>query len=388
MGRFAMQWEWKCDACGFTGQSATQYFPKKCPLCGRAINWNRKTYDVPPPPPPPPFTGASEQMKGEDSFARFKEKTDQTLRSTFEFEKIEGFSWSKFMQQVFRKHSWAETEDYLSYGTPLQTPALSDVGAHWPAPWLFFRMFLLTVGMVLFLYWQGDTLGVYTLVPLLFFGVIGIPVATLLLFWEVNIPKNISILLLIRIMMISGFLSIIFTLILNGYIKLPNEPIYAIFAGPIEETAKLLTMLFFLRNKKYCYKLNGLLIGAAVGAGFAFIESGGYVLASGVAADQVMWLRAFVAPVGHVAYSALVGFGLWRVCPGNVFKFENLLNRKFLSLFILAVALHMLWNSPLLGDQIILRTAIIGVIEYTIIIYLIQEGINEIRALKNQQPAE
>ena len=375
-----MQWNWQCDTCGFSGESAARNFPGKCPCCGRSINWKSPASE--PPPPLSAGNGGQNQAHFEDSFEKFKVKTDETLRNAFEFEKIEGFSFSKFMRQVFKKHSWAETEDYLSYGTPLQTPELSAISASWPAPWLFFRMILLTVGMVLFLYWQGDTLGVYTLVPLLFFGVIGIPVATLMLFWEVNIPKNISILLLIRIMLISGFLSIIFTLILNGYIKLPNEPIYAVFAGPIEETAKLLTMLFFLRNKKYCYKLNGLLIGAAVGTGFAFIESGGYVIRSGSAADQVMWLRAFCAPVGHIAYSALVGFGLWRVCPGNVFKFENLLNRKFLSLFISAVALHMLWNSPLLTEQIILRTAIIGVIEYTLIIYLIQEGINEIRNLK------
>ena len=99
-----------------------------------------------------------------------------------------------------------------------------------------------------------------------------------------------------------------------------------------------------------------------------------------------MWTREFCASVGHVAYSALVGFGLWRVCPGNVFKFENLFKRQFLSLFVGAIVIHMLWNCVyLLNQQVALKAMIAGVIEYTIIIYLIQEGINEIRNLKKQQ---
>ena len=249
-----MQWDQKCDACVFSGQSITQYVPEKCPLCGRVINWTRKAGDVPQPPP----SSADDEIHAENdgNFSKFKGTTNKTLRNAFDFDKLEGFSLSKFMRQMLRKHSWAETEEYLSYGTPQQTPALSDVSAHWPAPWLFFRMILLTIVIILFIRWQINYLGYGNmLLPLAFFGVVGIPVSTLMFFWEVNIPKNISIILLIRIMLISGFLSIIFTVIMNRYINLPKEPIYAMFAGPIEETAKMLTMLFFCGTKNIAINL-------------------------------------------------------------------------------------------------------------------------------------
>ena len=42
----------------------------------------------------------------------------------------------------------------------------------------------------------------------------------------------------------------------------------------------------------------------------------------------------------------------------------------------------MFWNSRLLGDELLIRTAVVGAIEYWIIIHLIQEGINEIKKVK------
>ena len=49
-------------------------------------------------------------------------------------------------------------------------------------------------------------------------------------------------------------------------------------AAPMEETAKVLAMVVVARAAKYRYKLNGLLVGAAVGVGFAAFESMGYAL--------------------------------------------------------------------------------------------------------------
>ena len=215
--------------------------------------------------------------------------------------------------------------------------------------------------------------------PWLVFGVVGIPLATLIFFWELNIPKNVSMLLLVRIMLISGFLSIAVTITMNKLMGV-DRSWSAVWAGPIEETAKALTMLFFLRNKRYRYKLNGLLIGAAVGTGFAFIETGGYAVIYG---DKNMITRALLSPFMHIPWSAIVGAALWRTMQNKTWKFENLLNRKFLPLFFCSVILHMFWNSQLLNSELIIKAAIVGVFEYTIITYLIQEGINEIRQLKN-----
>ena len=101
-----------------------------------------------------------------------------------------------------------------------------------------------------------------------------------------------------------------------------------------------------------------------------------------------MEIRALLTPFLHIPWSAMVGFALWRTCINNKINLSNLLNRKFLALFITAILMHMFWNSSLLQDEMIIKTAIIAAIEYSIIAYMIQEGINEIRTLKSADTAD
>ena len=354
-----MQYNWKCRNCGFSENRSQDTELNFCPKCG--VN----------------TVSEDEETTNSEGFDRIRQKAQKTLCASFEFEKIEGFSIARFLHQIFKKHSWDEIEDYVSYGIPSKRPELSEINTAWPAPWLFFRIMLVTIAAVLFCYWKADFFGKGIVLPLMIFGVIGIPFATLILFWEINIPRNISILLLIKTMLLSGFISIAITLLMHKLVINPGD---AIWAGPMEETAKGLTMLFILKNQRYCYKINGLLIGAAVGTGFAFIESGQYTLEYGA---TTMNLRAFMSPFAHIPWSAMVGFALWRTCRNKAINFSNLKDRKFIALFVSAVLMHMFWNSRLLSDELIIKTAIIAVIEYTIIIYMIQEGINEIRNLKN-----
>ena len=308
-----------------------------------------------------------------------KSQAEEKFRDVFKLEKLEGFSFRRFLRQLFKHHSWEETEDYLSFGTPSNTPKITEIEAIWPAPWLFFRTMLVTVGLCLLIVWRIDFLGNGAILPLFILGVMGIPIAALLFFWEVNIPKNVSIISLVRIMLISGFVSICVTVLMHKWIVNPEN---AIWAGPIEETAKGLTMLLFIRNKRYGFKLNGLLIGAAVGTGFAIIETGAYVINAGESAGGTMLIRAICSPFMHIPWSALVGAALWRCKENNVFSFSNLSSQKFLPLFLCAVVFHMFWNSQLLNGEFLIKTVVVAVIEYFIIIYLIQEGINEIRKVK------
>lgn len=354
-----------------------------------------------------------------------KTQAEEKFRDVFELEKLEGFSLSRFLRQLLKPHSWEETEDYLSFGTPSNTPKITEIETVWPAPWLFFRTMLVTVGLCLLIIWRMDLLDVNGILPYLITGVLGIPIATLLFFWEVNISKNVSIISLIRIMLLSGFVSMCVTALIHNWVIDPRN---AIWAGPIEETAKGLTILLFIRNKRYGFKLNGLLIGAAVGAGFEIFEDGGYVIKNFLdfascrildnpdvisnlssdfrlskitlrdaidyiavniiikgsirAVDRTLLIRAISAPFCHIPWSALVGAALWRCKENNVFSFSNLASRKFLPLFLCAVGLHMFWNSPLLDGEDVIKTAIVAVVGFFIIIYLIQEGINEIRKAK------
>lgn len=374
-----MSFIFKCPYCKQAFEAEEQWIGKiaTCPNCDKQIviqhfDGNDTEFQG-------DGDGQSNQVQSDINIDGIKRTAQNTIRSAFKLDKLEGFNFSRFMRQIFKHHKWEEIEEYMTIGTPHNIPPLSEVQPIWPAPWLFVRMMVLTVALYLFLLWKEESFGIYIVLPLLITGVYGIPLGTLLFFWEVNIPRNISILTLLRIVITSSFTSIGVTFFFHDLIG--GSPENHIWAGPIEETAKALVMLYFIiRNPKYQFKLNGLLIGAAVGAGFAIIETGGYTMRNGN--NGTMELRALLAPFGHVAYSAIVGFALWRAKTAGGSFFSNLMSPLFIPLFALSIGLHMFWNSKLLNSEFLIKTAIVGVIEYFIIIYLIQEGINEIRKVK------
>jgi RsiW-degrading membrane proteinase PrsW (M82 family) len=154
-------------------------------------------------------------------------------------------------------------------------------------------------------------------------------------------------------------------------------------AGIIEETGKLLALALVVNNPRFGWALNGLLFGGAVGAGFAGFESAGYALevmgTEGISSGLAnIWLRAFLAPGGHVAWTALVGAALWKVKGSQPFSFSMLQDYRFLRVFGFAILCHMLWNSPFqlpyAGTQIALT-----VVAWIAILSFIQDGLKQVQ---------
>jgi RsiW-degrading membrane proteinase PrsW (M82 family) len=118
--------------------------------------------------------------------------------------------------------------------------------------------------------------------------------------------------------------------------------------GIIEELAKLIVPLYFLLRKEYQSESDGIMIGAAAGAGFAALESMGYglvalLLSHGnvTAAVQVLLFRGIMAPAAHIAWTGLLSGALWHAKnhsgPGKL--------RLFIYTFLGVVLLHALWDS-------------------------------------------
>lgn len=120
--------------------------------------------------------------------------------------------------------------------------------------------------------------------------------------------------------------------------------------GLIEETAKLMVpvaMLIFTRYRSN--PADGLLIGVAVGMGFAVLETLGYgfvtVLSTRgdlVAAEGLLLLRGVLSPAGHAAWTGLVASALWwthaqRWRPGAL--------AGLVGTFLLVVVLHATWDA-------------------------------------------
>jgi len=117
--------------------------------------------------------------------------------------------------------------------------------------------------------------------------------------------------------------------------------------GFIEEFVKILGVLVIARHWRHDQEMDGLVLGAAAGMGFAALESSGYAFSalllsrgSLTAVVLVTLLRGLLAPVGHGTWTAILASVLFRESKGNRFH----LNRKVLSAYLTVSILHGLWD--------------------------------------------
>jgi protease PrsW len=322
-------------------------------------------------------------LSAERAERNFLDKIGDTLNSMAGTEKLEGFSLQEMFSETFSRRSAAEMEDYFIVGTERTTPKITEVQTGWPKPWLFMRFllffFVLYAGFVMaYQHFNNDNL-----VPgLIVMGASAMPLATLILFFELNTPRNVSIYRLVVLVGLGGITSLAISLF--GYDITRLNWLGASSAGIVEELGKLLALILIVRGTRYKYILNGMLFGAAIGAGFACFETAGYAYRaarSGTAQDilSVLWLRGMLAPLMHVAWTAMVGAALWRVKGANPLSFSMFINPKFYRVLLFAMALHMLWNWHQLNPPFYLKEIVLGAAAWFVIWGLVQQGLRQVR---------
>src|SRR5262249_9764273 len=113
------------------------------------------------------------------------------------------------------------------------------------------------------------------LIPgMIMMGSLAVPLSVVVLFFELNTPRNVSFHRVLMLVCMGGVLSL--TVSLTGFRAVNLGWMGDMSAGIIEEVGKLIGVVLIARGPKYKYILNGMLCGAAVGAGFAAFESAGY----------------------------------------------------------------------------------------------------------------
>ena len=160
--------------------------------------------------------------------------------------------------------------------------------------------------------------------------------------------------------------------------------------GLIEEVAKtVIVAVFLFKSKKSNYILDGLLIGAAVGAGFAAFETAGYILKFGLnggldAMLNVIKLRGFLAPGGHVAWAAIEGAALMYVKGFELLNKKHLNDKRFLLICLIPIILHGIWDMPISLPYYIIQIAM-TVLAWLVIIYFINLGLKQVDEAKQQK---
>ena len=329
-----------------------------------------------------------------------------TIRNHFNkligLEELQDFKLKNIFSQVFKKHTFGQMEDQLVTGTMRNTPALTDIEVGWAKPWLFFRMLVLSIAIDFVLILGFHMFENINFVPgIIFVGSFAVPVATLIFFLEMNAPRNISIFVVLVFLFAGGVASLIVTSIFFDRLDFLSQWMGASAAGIIEESAKILCVVLLLRKMgRYKWILNGLLIGAAIGTGFAAFESSGYALnftlksGSFDTGVDIIILRGVLAPFGHIIWTGNAAAALWLVKGDKPFSWAMLKDMRFLRVFLSSVILHFIWDTnftilplPYFGD---IKLVILGVIGWTITFRLIQAGLkqlNEARRLEVERLA-
>ena len=352
--------------------------------------------------PPPPIPGNQPRT------ATHKHSADRQP-SFATTDPIGEFNRTEFFSEALKKRSDDELESLFITGTRLTTPALSQIDARWPKPWAFLKAVI--ASLVVF---AGFVYGVVhfenpNLLPgLIFVGSFAIPLSTLILFVELNVPRNVSLYQVFKLVFFGGIGSLLITLFLYTTFKAESSWGVAIAAGIVEEAGKLGAVLLLMRNSRFHWTLNGLLIGAAVGTSFAAFESAGYALTAllqdffnlvkGANTNAMFWTiggRALLTPAGHIAWTGLATAALWRVKGQQKFEWEMAFDLRFLATFGLVVGLHILWDAPigipLFGNTvgIFAKWVSLGIVAWIFVLSYVQAGLKEIRdaqAMLDAQP--
>lgn len=313
------------------------------------------------------------------------------------------FKFFSIFSDIFVARTQVEKQElYLSGIAQFDTRKISL-----PRPWLFFRVFLSLVTMFVLVYIISTFGGILSLPTLMFLGAFIVPFTLIILFFELNIYRDISIFSIIKMFGIGGALAVIFTLILHDLIGYNKGLDYlgALLTGIVEETAKIAVIFFLMIKRKNKTISNGILTGAAIGGGFAAIESAGYAFLGmflniggypaiiyttqylTVSLKQmldILLLRCILSPGGHIIWAAIEGAAVAMLLNAKTWDTTFF---KSIFLMLYCILLHSIWNMPFsfkLLPQIYFVPLILTVLAWAVGIKLIKDGINQAFAKRNQ----
>jgi RsiW-degrading membrane proteinase PrsW (M82 family) len=154
--------------------------------------------------------------------------------------------------------------------------------------------------------------------------------------------------LVFRTFIVGGVLGVLGASVLETYLLHPSPWLY-VGVGLIEEAVKLAALALLTRHLAVKSMRDGLILGAAVGFGFAALESAGYALTAlftpqGLSVTELVTtelLRGLLTPVGHGLWTAVLGGLLFAWSTRDHFVLTARLALAYLGVSLL----HALWDS-------------------------------------------
>lgn len=320
---------------------------------------------------------------------------DRVNRFVDDHEEHLDFRLSDLYTAVFQSHTFSEAENLLMSGTEKTMTDLHSVPSDWPKPWLYSRVFLVMFGVTLMLQFGLSHFSNTNMVPgLMVIGSFTVPLSVVIFFMEVNVYRNISFMKILMFFLVGGVASILVTLFLSTLTGGDFSLIGAFLISLAEETGKMMIVYLLIKKMGHCnYLLTGMLVGASVGAGFAAFESAGYAFSTLFNADatydqmiNLIYLRGFLAPGGHVVWAAMSGAALMVVKQNKDLSLSMLADGRFIRIFAIPITLHALWDwsvpTEILGEY--LWPVILIIAAWVVTIALINRGLTEVIIVKKK----
>lgn len=168
-------------------------------------------------------------------------------------------------------------------------------------------------------------------------------------------------------------------------------PATTLEVGLIEEGVKITALLVLVRARalRHDVEVDGVILGAAAGMGFAALESMGYAftafLASGGRASATVGatlLRGLLAPVGHGTWTAILAGVLFRESVAGRFR----INLRVILTYLEVALLHGLWDGlpPIIGAvtgsgaDVLVGQVIVGAVGLMVLRRIWRQGLRRV----------
>jgi RsiW-degrading membrane proteinase PrsW (M82 family) len=225
------------------------------------------------------------------------------------------------------------------------------------------------------LYFLSLVIMVFTSNPNLFPTVVMIgnflvPVTYVAFFYERRHLSQLTSPITASVFFYGGLLGVLASAVLEPFLVRPSDPLSVLVIGTIEEGVKIIGVMLIALRRRPMSEVDGLIMGAAVGMGFAALESMGYTFTEFLTSQGslsatviTMLVRGIMSPFGHGTWTAILASVLFQESPGTHYR----LTWRVLLAFVGVVLLHALWDglSSIIGQ--IFNTSLAVLIAQTVV---------------------
>ena len=205
-----------------------------------------------------------------------------------------------------------------------------------------------------------------------------VPVAYVAFFYERRHLSRLTLPTIYLAFLYGGLLGIVAASILEPFFIRQLDLGAILKIGLIEEFAKILGVLVIARHRRHDSEMDGLILGAAAGMGFAALESNGYAFTAFLASNgsvsvtvAVTLLRGLLSPLGHGTWTAILASVLFRESRNGRFRIDL----QVIGAYLLVSILHAMWdglprviiNVFSLGLGVFITDSVIGIIGVTVL---------------------